>query len=131
MLYTRGAHREEAHNAFARNALPGGLFWEAELPSFNGGSSEPEKGSLWRGGCNWMNMNFCHASMLRAFGHEAELELLVSRLGSRLESGPAWEYLDPGKPGGAGAEPFSWNGLLCAMEKGELLDLGMTGGEKP
>jgi hypothetical protein len=71
-------------------------------------------------------MNYCHWSLLRLAGFGADADLLLERMTRRLASGPAWEYLDPGKrrPGGGGAAPFSWNGLLLAMTESEVLDLG-------
>jgi hypothetical protein len=122
LLFVEGRHGEEAKAGFARNGLPGRAFWEAELPSFNPGRGKPEK-SLWRGACSWMNMLFCHASLLSAFGYDAERELLVSRVEGRLSSGPAWEFLDPAKLGGGGASPFSWNGLLLCMRNNASLCL--------
>ena len=37
LLHTRGPHAEEARCAIERNALPGGPFWQGELPGFNPG----------------------------------------------------------------------------------------------
>jgi len=127
-----GPHAKTAQRAIERNALPGGPFWQGELPGFNPGlKGGASSSSLWRGACNWANMDYCHWSLLRLAGFGAEADLLLDRMSRRLASGPAWEYLDPDcgpagprRPGGGGAEPFSWNGLFLAMAEGEVLDLG-------
>lgn len=153
LLFMGGPHAKEARRAVERNALPGGPFWQDELPGFNQGMrGRATSSSLWRGACSWANMNYCHWSLLRLAGFGREADLLLDRLSRRLVSGPAWEYLDPAfrpdsgslapagatagadatptgrdrsrRRGGGGAEPFSWNGLLLAMAEGEVLDLG-------
>ena len=109
-------------------------FWRHELPAFNPGAERPAK-ALWRGGCNWANMDYCHWSLLRLYGFTEAAELLTERLARRLGAAAdgdlvqAREYLDPRpamgshRPGGGGASPFSWNGLLLAMTEGGPLDL--------
>jgi len=144
LLYMEGRHADEARCAIEYNAMPGGPFWEGELPGFNPAlRGQASSSSLWRGACSWANMNYCHWSLLGLAGFATEADLLFDRMSRRLASGPAWEYLDPGfgptadpcrqGPGdarsgkwrrGGGAEPFSWNGLLLAMAEGEVLDLG-------
>jgi len=137
LLFVKGPHAEDARRAIGRNALPGGPLWEGELPGFNPGMrGRASSSSLWRGACSWANMNYCHWSLLRLAGFGTEADLLLDRMTRRLASGPAWEYLDPDvpslkdrrhaagrRPGGGGANPFSWNGLLLAMAEGEVLDL--------
>jgi len=123
LLYSRGPRRAEAKRAVARNALAGGPFWSDELPSFVPGARRPSR-LLWRGAQSWMNMDFCHWSLLRLYGFEAEADELLRRITRRLESGRAPEWLDcrTGR-GGGGAEPFSWNGLALCMAEGEPLEL--------
>lgn len=126
LLYARGPRREAAREAVARNALPGGRFWELELPSFNPGARKPS-GWLWRGAQCWLNMAYCHWSLLGAYGFGEEAEELLNRLTRRISGGKAPEWLDP-RPappgsGGGGAAPFSWNGLWLAMAEGAALEL--------
>jgi hypothetical protein len=120
LLHARGPHADEARCAIERNALPGGPFWQGELPGFNPGRrGRAGSSSLWRGACSWANMNYCHWSLLRLAGFGAEADLLLDRMTRRLASGPAWEFLDPDyRPTGPRRPGPDGNGATAGKRSG-------------
>jgi len=117
ILYRKGKEADLCRAAVERHCLPGKSFWRGRLPSFNPEMQSRKGRLLWRGSCSWMNMNFMLFRIFKQYGFDDEAVLLAARLGEYMDACGPREFFDAFEMRGGGAEVFSWNGLLMAMER--------------
>ncbi len=70
---------------------------------------------LWRGHCIWANMNWMVVQGLKEYGYHEQATEIARRTALMIRASGFYEFYDPRTGRGAGAQNFTWPGLVLDM----------------
>jgi glycogen debranching enzyme len=82
---------------------------------------------LWRGPCQWVNMNWIAAEAASAYGRTDLARTITTRTARLIDASGFREYYNPHTGEGGGVKEFCWPGLVLEMIERHGIENGQLG----